>query len=196
LAREKGVSIKPFLLAYDVIVPIDHPSNKVSDISFKNLKKVFEGEIHSWSALGGADTVIDVVDRSDASGTFKVWHQYVTPTYHAGDTHTIQKSNSTVLAYVAEHRNAIGYVSNAFMNTEVKPLKLDGLAITENDSFVTEYHLKRPLYLYVNEEKFDADNDMRLFVIFLVINERGRRLIRESGFFYLSWAGQYHPQLP
>jgi phosphate transport system substrate-binding protein len=105
-------------------------------------------------------------------------------------------TNSSVLAYVSQHSNAIGYISNAFMNPEVKALKLDGIAITENDSLVTEYHLKRPLYLYVNEEKFDADRETKNFVVFMVINERGRKLIRESGFFYLSWAGQYHPELP
>jgi phosphate transport system substrate-binding protein len=195
-ARKKGVSIKPFLLAYDIIVPIVHPSNKVSDIKFEDLKKVYERKIRRWSALGGGDAVIDVVERSAASGTHEVWHHYVTPCEEQGDSCTVMPTNSSVLAYVSQHSNAIGYISNAFMNPEVKALKLDGIAITENDSLVTEYHLKRPLYLYVNEEKFDADRETKNFVVFMVINERGRKLIRESGFFYLSWAGQYHPELP
>jgi len=196
LATKKGVSIKPFLLAYDIIVPIVHPSNIVSDITFDNLKNVFEEKIRRWSALGGADTIIDIVDRTDASGTHEVWHHYVEPFHAKGDISTFRQTSSSVLAYVSEHQNAIGYVSNAFMNPEVKPLKVDGVAVIENDAMVTQYHLKRPLYLYVNEEKFDVDRDVRNFVIFMIINERGRKLIRESGFFYLSWAGPYHPQLP
>lgn len=193
-AKEKGINIKPFLLGYDIIVPIVHPSNTVSDISFNDLKDVFAKKIFRWSALGGADTLMDVVDRSDESGTYAVWHHYVAPLQVDEEQYTVQSSNSSVLAYVSAHSNAIGYVSAAYLNPEVKALKLDGIAMTEGDSLLSEYHLKRPLFLYVDEQKFDETE--KLFVIYLVINDHGKELLRESGFFYNSWAGQYHPQLP
>ncbi len=196
LAIKRGISIKPFLLAYDIIVPIIHPSNTVSNITFDDLKKVFEGKIRKWSALGGRDTAIDLVDRSDASGTYKVWHQYVSPAHVVGDLITVRQSNSSVLGYVSEHTNAIGYISVAFLNPEVKAMKIDGIAIAENEALLSEHHLKRPLYLYVNEEKFDVDRDARLFVIFMIVGDKGRKLLRQSGFFYNSWAGMYHPELP
>lgn len=193
-AKEKGIDIKPFLLGYDIIVPIVHPSNQVSDISFTHLKEVFAKNIDTWTALGGTNAIIDVVDRTDASGTYAVWHHYVAPAIVDVEAYTIEKSNSSVLAYVSSHENAIGYVSAAYLNPEVKPLTLDGIAITEGDSLLSEYHLKRPLFLYVNEETFDETE--KLFIIYMIINDVGKRLLRESGFFYSSWAGQYHPQLP
>ena len=180
-ARKAGISLKPFLLGYDVIVPIVHPSNGISDISFDRLKEIYAGTIHRWSAMGGTDTAIDVVDRSDASGTYFVWHKDVVPPQVTEDRFTVLTSNSAVTAYIAEHTNAIGYISAVFLNPEVKPLKLNGIAITESDSLLSEYHLKRPLFLYVNEERFERE--AKTFVMFLIINERGRKLLREAGYF-------------
>jgi phosphate transport system substrate-binding protein len=193
-AKKNGISIKPFLLGYDIIVPIVHPKNQVTDIAFSDLKEVFAKTKQHWSDLGGADTVIDVVDRTDASGTYAVWHHYVAPAPVNEEAYTIEPSNSAVLAYVASHTNAIGYVSATYLNPEVKALRLDGIAMTEGDSLLSEYHLKRPLFLYVDEEKFDETE--KLFIIYMIISEAGKELLRESGFFYSTWVGQYHPELP
>ncbi|NQV33276.1 MAG: PstS family phosphate ABC transporter substrate-binding protein [Phycisphaeraceae bacterium] len=183
-AKEKGINIKPFLLGYDIIIPIVHPSNEVSDISFDDLKDIFAKKTLRWAALGGTDTLIDVVDRSNESGTYAVWHHYIAPSEVDEEQYTVQQSNSMVLAYVSAHTNAIGYVSAAYLNPEIKALKLDGIAITENESRLSEYHLKRPLYLYVNEQKFDETQ--KNFVVYMIINDRGKELLRESGFFYSS----------
>ncbi|MBN1306544.1 MAG: phosphate ABC transporter substrate-binding protein [Chitinispirillaceae bacterium] len=180
-AKKKSVSLKPFLLGYDVIVPIVHPSNSVSDVAFDRLKEIYAGTIHRWSAVGGADTIIDVVDRSDASGTYFVWHKDVVPPQVTADRFTVMASNSSVMSYVAEHTNAIGYISAVFLNPEVKELTLNGIAITQNDLLLSEYHLKRPLFLYVNEEDFSRG--AQTFVMFLIINDRGRQLLREAGYF-------------
>jgi phosphate transport system substrate-binding protein len=186
-AIKKGINLKPFLLGYDVIIPIVHPSNRVSDITFENLKNVFTGKIDKWLVLGGADTVIDIVDRTGLSGTYLFWHHSVA-TAMAGDEHvSVEPSNSTVVAHVSKRTNAIGYVSSVFLNPEVKPLKINGINITESDSLLSQYHLKRPLYLYVNADRFE--NEIRSFIVFLIINDRGKELLRESGFFYISWTG-------
>jgi phosphate transport system substrate-binding protein len=187
-AIKKGINLKPFLLGYDVIIPIVHPSNRVSDITFENLKNVFSGKINTWLVLGGVDTVIDIVDRAGSSGTYLFWHHSVVAAM-PGDEHvSIEPSNSTEVAHVSKHINAIGYVSSVFINPEVKPLKINGINITENDSLLSQYHLKRALYLYVNADRFK--DELRSFIVFLIINDRGRELLREAGFFYDSMAGK------
>ena len=189
-ATKSGVHIKPFLLGYDIIIPIVHPSNNVSNLTFQQLKDVFEGKITRWSKVGGSDTTIDVVDRSGASGTYAIWHHFIVPSpgipaeIPSKTTYQhliIQQSNSSVMAYIFEHTNAIGYVSNVYLNPEVKPLKLDGIAITESDSLLSQYHLKRPIYLFINEDRFDKD--LKDFIAFLIISDRGRTLLHEAGFF-------------
>jgi phosphate transport system substrate-binding protein len=185
-AKHKGITLKPFLLGYDVIIPIVHPSNSVSDITFENLKNIFKGKVDKWLVLGGADTVIDVVDRCGSSGTYQYWHNTVAAAMKCDIT--LEPTNSMVVAHISKHTNAIGYVSNVFINPEVKPLKLNGIALAESDSLLSQYHLKRPLYLYVNAEKFE--DELKKFMVFLIINDRGRELLRETGFFYDNWAGK------
>jgi phosphate transport system substrate-binding protein len=189
-ATKSGVRLKPFLLGYDIIVPIVHPSNSVSNLSFQQLKEIFEGKITRWSEVGGSDTTIDVVDRSDASGTYAIWHHFIVPAMEipseipSPKTYQhimIRPSNSSVLAYIFEHPNAIGYVSNVYINPEVKPLKLDGISLSEGDSLLPQYHLKRPIYLFVNEDRFDKD--LKDFIAFLIISDQGRTLLHEAGFF-------------
>ncbi|MBN1534603.1 MAG: hypothetical protein JXA20_18160, partial [Spirochaetes bacterium] len=118
-------------------------------------------------------------------------HHAVAPVHSGDGTFTVKNSSSAVLAYISENTNAIGYVSAAYLNPEVKPLKLDGLAVTDGDTLSLKYHLKRPLFLYVNDGRFAGAT--KLFVIYLLFDERGKSLLRESGFFYNSLAERYHP---
>lgn len=180
-AESLGVSLKPFLLGYDVIIPVVHPTNKVNNISFDQLIGIYRGAIRNWSHIGGIDTTIDIVDRAPVSGTYEVWHHKLLPMSGSSDSFSIHQSNSSVLAHIAKHENAIGYVSSAYLNHEVKPLHLDGIDITRNDSLLSHYHLKRPLFLYVNENNFD--NDLKRLIIFLIIDEDGRKIMSESGYF-------------
>ena len=58
---------------------------------------------------------------------------------------TIRNSNSGVLAYVAEHPEAIGYVSFAILNHEVKPLSINGVAPTVENAKQGMYPISRNL---------------------------------------------------
>ncbi len=81
-------------------------------------------------------------------------------------------SNSGVLAAVAENRYAIGYVSHAYLNLEVKPIHLTG-----ND---TAAHLERTLFLYVNTHRFSPT--AKAFLTYLHSGP-ARQIIADSGFF-------------
>ncbi|MBN1601264.1 MAG: PstS family phosphate ABC transporter substrate-binding protein [Chitinispirillaceae bacterium] len=179
--KKKGVSLKPFLLGYDAIIPIVNPKNLVSDISYQQLLDIYRGVIKNWSVLGGKDTAIDVVERTDASGTHFIWHKDVVPPGTVSDHFTTRESNSALTGYVADHSNAIGYTSAVFVNPELKALHIDGISIAENDSLLSQYHLKRQLLLYVNEDEMDGE--LRSFLTFLIFDEQGRKLLKESGFF-------------
>lgn len=179
--KKKGVSLKPFLLGYDAIIPIVNPKNPVSDISYQQLLDIYRGVIKNWSVLGGKDTAIDVVERTDASGTHFIWHKDIVPPGTVSDHFATRESNSALTGYVADHSNAIGYTSAVFVNPELKALHIDGISIAENDSLLSQYHLKRQLLLYVNEDEMDGE--LRSFLTFLIFDELGRKLLKESGFF-------------
>jgi len=179
--KKEGVSLKPFLLGYDAIIPIVNPENPVSDIRYQQLLDIYKGTITNWSVLGGKDTAIDVIERSDASGTHFIWHKDIVPFRTTSGQFTTKESNSALNGYVADHSNAIGYTSVIFLNPELKALRIDGISVVENDSLLSQYHLKRQLLLYVNEDNMDGE--LRGFLTFLIFDEQGRKLLKEAGFF-------------
>ena len=181
LSEKQGITIKQFLLGYDIIIPIVNPQNQVTDITFTQLKEIFSGTIHNWSELGGNDTTIEIVNRDTCSGTSCVWASIVMGTDTLNYTLSAQPSNSSVLAYVSKHSNAIGYVSYVYLNPEVKPLIINGLKLTDRDKLVTQYPVKRPLFLCVDEDLFTGE--VKKFITYVLINEQAKVLLKEIGFF-------------
>lgn len=190
-AREKGIAVKPFLLGYDVIVPIVNPQNRISNITSEQLRNVFSRNITNWSELGEKNEKIDIVERLPSSGTYTVWHKGIAAGLNTVPECKNVSSNSGVLAYVSQHDNAIGYLSHAYLNPEVKALSLDGISPDANELLLPDYKLKRPLFLYVREERFESQ--VKNFIVFMIINNRGQELLRQNGFFYNFWGEESLP---
>lgn len=179
LAKKNKINVKSFLLGYDIIVPIVNPGNVVPNISFNQLKDIYRGKIRNWSALGGKDALIEIVNRNSGSGTYSIWSRKTASAIDGIDTELV--SNSSILAYIAENENAIGYISNSFVNPEIKMLKVDGVDIENQENWKETYPIKRPLFLYVDENKFN--NTFKKFIIFIIMNEKVKKIFNESGFF-------------
>jgi len=165
-AEKLGVSLKSYLIGYDIIVPIVHPDNPVSSFSMNQLKEVFSGKIRNWSDLGEKDAGIQIIHRNNSSGTYHTFNQIVVPLEKG--LGTVLGSNSSVLAYVSKHVNAIGYISKSYLNPEVK-------ALTVVPS------IKRPLYLFVNESKLNST--LRSFIIFILMDKKSKILLNANGFY-------------
>ena len=176
-AEKKGIKIKSFLLGVDLIVPIINPRNSVSNISFDQLKDIYGGNIRNWSELGGKDTLIEVAHRNSNSGTSGIWNRIIAP--ENKPTGKTLVSNSSVLAYIAENENAIGYISNSFINSEIKILRVDGVDIGNKENWRENHPIRRPLFLYVDENKFTET--IKTFIIFILMDKGV--IFHESGFF-------------
>ena len=95
----------------------------------------------------------------------------------------VQASNSSVLAYVAENKDAVGYVSYAFLNGEVNPVSVDGIKAEVKSGTKRVFPVSRTLYMYVNKKNLSPA--ARGFIVFILSNE-GQRIVRESGFIPIS----------
>jgi len=178
-AEKAGVLLKSFLLGYDVIVPIVSRENPVSNILLSQLRDIYKGKIKNWSELGGNDAEIEIVSRKKNSGTYCAFCRIVAP---VGETLSpVMVSNSSVLAYIAEHVNAVGYISSSYLNPEVKVLVVEGVDVFDKGDQTNDYPIKRPLYLYVDKNKFNGP--VKSFILFIVLNEHMKSLFPESGFY-------------
>ena len=178
-AASKGMQIKGFPFAHDLIVPIVHPSNPVDSLSLDQLANIYQGTIDSWAGLGGNPGKIDVVARAPSSGTREVWNQVILKSAKGREGRVIQDSNSGVLAYVAEHPQAIGYVSLVIVNHEVKVLSVGGVRPSIDTARDRKYPVSRKLYLYVDEKTLSYP--VKSLIVFF-LSDQGQQIVTRSGF--------------
>ncbi len=170
-AEKKGITLKAFPVCRDRIVPIVNTANPLHQLSITDLRHIFSGKISSWKSDDMADANIQIVLRQTASGTCRMWEQRILNGASPAPGHIQVFSNSGVLAAVAENRYAIGYVSHAYLNHEVKPVEITG-----HDS---ETALERTLFLYVNPDRMSKA--VKSFLTYLHSGP-ARKMIRDSGF--------------
>lgn len=117
------------IVAVTGIVPIVNPKLGVKNLSLTQLRAIFAGEITNWREVGGPDEPITVINRASGSGTRMAFEQLVmqgSKTTQAQE----QDSNGTVKQIVANVPGAISYVSVAYVNSQVKVLKVNGVSAT------------------------------------------------------------------
>jgi phosphate transport system substrate-binding protein len=179
LAKSKGVTPKQFVVALDCIVPVVHPSNKVSDLSIEQLKKIYTGEIKNWKQVGGADMPIVAVSRDSSSGTFEVWnHKVLGKKARVRPDAQLQASNGAVAQAVAGNKNAIGYVGIGYLNDKLKGLKVGGVTASAKTAMNKSYPIARGLNMYTRGEPKGVVKD---FIDF-VLSPEGQKIVKEEGF--------------
>ncbi|MFQ5345468.1 MAG: substrate-binding domain-containing protein, partial [Mariprofundus sp.] len=105
----------------------------IHQLSLQQIADIYRGKIKNWKALGGPDARILVIDKEASRGTRHVFAETVLGDAHArapGAT-VISGSNNEEQALVAHSDQAIGMLSNAWLNDAVH-----GIAVGEGDKAV------------------------------------------------------------
>lgn len=166
-------------IAIDGIAVVVNPANKVAALKIEDVKNIYLGNIKNWKELGGIDAPITVVSREDGSGTRDAFSEIVMNKEDIIKTAIIQNSTGAVRTTVAGDKNAIGYVSLASLNQEVKALDLDGVKATEANVKNGTYKLQRP-FIYITK---DAPQGLSKAFIDFVLSDEGQQIIVEEGAF-------------
>lgn len=61
--EEKDSEINEHIIAYDGIVIVVNPENKVEDLDLDTISKIFTGEIENWKEAGGEDEEILIIQE-------------------------------------------------------------------------------------------------------------------------------------
>ena len=178
LAQERGVLPVPHRVALDCVVPIVHPSNPVSDLSTDRLKDIYTGKIRNWEELGGPDKPIVIISRDTSSGTYEVWNKKVLKKEKVTPKALLQASNGAVAQAVAKNKFAIGYIGIAYMNENVKPLKVNGVEGNATTALNGTFPVSRPLFMFTNGW---PKGDTMAFINFLV-SPAGQKVVAEVGY--------------
>ena len=172
-AVEKGVLPVVHVVAMDGIAIIVHPQNQVEGMTLLQLRDFFFGRVWDWRDVGGQAGEIVVISREDGSGTRAVFEELVMKGKHVTLTAVVMPNSQAVVEYVAEHPQAIGYVSMGQLTQEVKVLEIEEAAPTPKSVRQGEYHLFRPLFLITRQE---PTGEIKGFIDF-VLSPTGQSIV-------------------
>lgn len=178
-AKEKGIKVKEIVVAYDMIVPVVHPSNPIKNITMDQLKAIYDGSISNWKELGGNDENIVIISRDTSSGTYEVWHEKVMQKSDVRKDALLQSSNGAIVSAVSTNKKAIGYIGFGYLNETVNPLKVNNVDGTLENGKSGRFPISRKLFMYINSEKISGQS--KKFVDYL-IGKEGQKLVKEAGF--------------
>ena len=182
-AKAKGINPVETTIAYDGISVVVNPENPISELSFDQLRGIYNGSISNWKEGGGEDKPITVISRDSSSGTYTDFQKYVMVGDNYRSDALIQPVTEGVVTEVSQNPNAIGYIGFAYLDSSVKVLNLDNgngsVAPTSESILNGKYPLSRSLYFYTNGEPSGLTKE---FIDF-VLSETGQNLVTEVGYF-------------
>lgn len=177
--EEIAEGVEPVVIAYDGIVVVTHPSNKVKDISMEQVKQIFTGEVTNWKELGGDDLEIVVVSREDGSGSRDAFQEIVD--YSSGElirNAIIASGNGNIKTTVATNKHAIGFISFEYIDETIATLKIDGVEPTAQNVLDEKYALSRP-FLFVHTENGLSESG-QAFIDYIFTKE-AQEIVAEAG---------------
>lgn len=148
--EEKANGLVETVLAYDGIAIIVNNDNPVTNISLKDLTKVYTGEITNWKDLDGNDGEIVLIGREAGSGT-RDGFETITNTKDLCKYRQELTSTGDVITTVSTNPDAIGYASLASVKDSVKALTVDGVTATEATIKDGSYPIQRPFVLVTKD---------------------------------------------
>ncbi|AYK15481.1 MAG: PstS family phosphate ABC transporter substrate-binding protein [Methanosarcina flavescens] len=182
-ARVNGINPVEHAIAYDGISVIVNPQNPVSELTFGQLRGIYNGSVTNWKEVGGEDRPIVAISRDSSSGTYEYFKEEVLLGDEFRPDALTQPATGVIIGEVSQNPNAVGYIGVAYLDKSVKGLNLDGgngsVPPTPENIISGAYPLSRPLYFYTNGEPSGLTKE---FIDF-VMSEKGQNLISEVGYF-------------
>jgi phosphate transport system substrate-binding protein len=169
--------------AKDGITIYLHPSNKVKELTLKQLSEIYKGNIKNWKEVGGADATIKLYGRENSSGTYVFFQENVVKGDYAANCQTLPGTAAVVNA-VKKDPNAIGYGGAAYAEgIELCKVKKDDnspayLATAETIK-TGEYPITRFLFMYLKSKPTGA---MKAYIDW-ILSPEGQKLVVETGYF-------------
>lgn len=176
-AHENNVFPVPFRVALDSILPVVNAGNKIEDLTLAQLKNIYLGKIRDWKEVGGTSGPIVIISRDSSSGTFGVWKKLVMGKKRVVPSALTMPSNGGVVQAVSKTPGAVGYVGLAYLNKDIKAVKVNGVAGTEQNTVNGSYPLARVLFMFT---KGWPKGETMNFISFM-LSRNGQRLVKAAG---------------
>jgi phosphate transport system substrate-binding protein len=169
--------------AKDGITIYLNESNRVSELSLKQLSDIFAGRVTNWKQVGGQDAEIKLYGRENSSGTYVYFKDNVVKADYATNCQTLPGTAAVVNA-VKKDKNGIGYGGAAYAAgvKQCKVKKNDNSPAYEPTAETIKkgvYPISRYLYMYTRSKPTGALKNY----IDWILSEEGQKVVTEIGYF-------------
>jgi phosphate transport system substrate-binding protein len=169
--------------AKDGITIFLNESNKVQELTIKQLSDIYQGKTKNWKDVGGNDAAITVYGRENSSGTYVYFHDEVVKGDYAANVQTLPGTAAVVNA-VKKDVNGIGYGGAAYAvgvkHAKVKKdAKSTGYLPTAESIGKGEYPITRYLYMYLRNR---PTGETKKYIDW-ILSPEGQMVATEVGYF-------------
>jgi len=178
-ASNKGVSMKPLIVAYDGMAVIVNENSPLTNLTKKQVEQIFTGDVTDWSAVGGNPGKISIYTRNTSSGTYSDWKELAMNRRDYASSSQKMAGNEQIAAEVAKNPNGIGYVGLAYIHAPgIKVISINGIIPTKELVISKKYPYARPTFYYTNGE---ATGEAAKFIAF-TLSDAGQAIAQKVGF--------------
>jgi len=181
--QQAGKTVVEKIIAYDALAVIINPTNKVNQLSREQLEGIFTGKITNWKDVGGDDLAIVVYCRETSSGTYEFFKEYILKNKNYMSSVLSMPATGAIIQSVSQTKGAIGYVGLAYLNSNVKAVKVSMGGNTfvepsiENAKNKT-YPVVRPLFFYYEKK---AEGKVMPFINY-ILSPAGQETVVKEGY--------------
>ncbi|MBN2366864.1 MAG: phosphate ABC transporter substrate-binding protein [Calditrichaeota bacterium] len=165
------------VIAKDALSIYVHPENSITDLTLKQIKQIFTGEIRNWNEIGGPDQEIIVYIRPPNSGTYFYFKEHLLEgeEYFAGAI-TVP-TTSRIVQLVESHLAAIGYGGIAYGGNIIHT-QVNGIHSTPDNVRFDLYPISRYLYLLTLKK---PRGPVQNFIDWILSGD-GQKIVEEIGY--------------
>ena len=188
IAQYPEVSFNPISIGKDAVVPVissEIYNAGLTSLTLAEIAKIYRGEIQNWQELGGPDKEILVIDKEASRGTRHVFMEIVLGDKEAvaNGADLVLGSNNEEQTAIVQSDAAIGMLSNAWLNNDVKGLsiKIDSGEIIEptlKNILNNQFPITRDLLIVTNGQ---PKGTVKAFIDYLLSDE-GQKIVEDSGY--------------
>jgi len=122
-AEANGIDPVEHVIAWDGLTVVVNPANPVDQLTYDQIKGIYDGSISNWKDVGGPDKEIVVINRDSSSGTYGYFQEEILGEDNEFREDAIStSSNGAVLQSVSQNDAAIGYIGFAYLTDIVDDL--------------------------------------------------------------------------
>lgn len=172
-APSRGVKLVRVPFAVDAVVGIVNAGNPVQSLSRDQLVDIFCGRIRNWAEVGGAAGPIKLMALNPTEPANEPWEVGVMGAGAVIDRSATFLRSFEMAQRVGQDPASIGYVRYGAITPAVRPIAIDGVAVTTENIRTGRYAVRRTLSLL---HTGTAGRDTLDFVRYFTSPGKGLRL--------------------